>query len=292
MLFNGVSHLFHQTRSLMKFQLSILLFLVVVSLGRPSNAQVTFSPTAVFLESGSSVGTFYVSNPSDLRVEVNLSFEFAYPHSNSDGELSLNYDDESASKKYSLVPYIKAFPTQFLLQPNQRQTIRIAGRVPGSKEDGLHWSRMRISSKQLQNSSNDAETTAVSAQVNFQVDQVTAVFSRKGSISTGLNIKDMETSVAGDKLTVLTAVQRSGNSPYIGTSITKIFNSEDEAVIERKRSTSIYFEATHKSEILIDTLPGGEYYVVTEFQTNRVDIPSRHLPQSEPVSEVSHFTIK
>lgn len=292
MFYNGVSHLFHQTRSLMKCQFSILLFLVVVGLGQPSKAQVTFSPTAVFLESGSSVGTFYVSNPSDLPVEVNLSFEFAYPHSNSEGVLTLNYDDERAAEKYSLVPYLKAFPTQFRLQPNQRQTIRIAGRVPGSKDDGLHWSRMRISSKQLQNSSNEAETTAVSAQVNFQVDQVTAVFSRKGSITTGLTIHDMEVSISDNKLTVLTAVQRHGNSPYIGTSITRIFNSEDEAVMERKRSTSIYFHATHKSEILIDTLPKGEYYVVTEFQTNRVDIPSRHLPKSEPVSDLKQFTIK
>ncbi len=71
-------------------------------------AQVTISPTAVFLDNNSKVGNFYVSNPSQSAVEVRLSFEFAYPATNEDGRVSLNYNDTEAEENFALDPYLRS----------------------------------------------------------------------------------------------------------------------------------------------------------------------------------------
>jgi len=98
--------------------LTLLLSMVFLS----AQAQVTISPTAVFLDRNSKVGSFYVSNPSNSAVEVRLAFEFAYPTTDDNGRVFLNYEDEEAEQNYSLEPHLRAFPTTFVLQPDQRQT--------------------------------------------------------------------------------------------------------------------------------------------------------------------------
>ncbi|REL24079.1 hypothetical protein DYD21_19920 [Rhodohalobacter sp. SW132] len=255
-------------------------------------AQVTISPTAVFLDPGSNVGSFYVSNPSETPVEVQLSFEFAYPQTDSLGNVTLNYIDEDSEDRYSLKPYIRAFPTTFMLDSGQRQTVRLIGQIPINKPDGVHWTRMRVSSSQLSPSVGETDDTLVSAQIAFQIDQVTAVFARKGATSTGLQINGTEILNSDDKITVLTNVNRTGNAPFIGSVQNVIRNEDGEIVEQRKSSTSVYFNNHHRAIFNTENWPAGEYLIETKFISERSDIPSRNLVQSIPVSEKTHFTIK
>jgi len=276
----------------MKIRLLSLPFALLLLFAFSAQAQVTISPTAVFLDKNSKVGSFYVSNPSNSAVEVRLGFEFAYPATDEDGRVFLNYEDEEAEERFSLVPHLRAFPTTFVLQPNERQTIRLVGRIPQNSDPGMYWTRMRVSSNQLTPPIGDVAEGQVSAQVSFQIDQVTAVLVQHGDAETGLEIHNTQASVENDRLTLLSDVERMGNSPFIGSVQTRIFDSNGQEVDSRRSSTSVYFRNNQRVEFDTSNWPAGQYTAETTFESQRNDISSQNLLQISEVSERTTFTIE
>jgi len=271
---------------------SSLIALIVSISVTAVTAQVTISPTAVFLDKNSKVGSFYVSNPSNNPVEVRLGFEFAYPSTQENGSVFLNYDDEEAEDRYSLVPYLRAFPTTFVLQPDERQTIRLVGRIPQNSDPGMYWTRMRISSNQLTPPIGEVTDGQVTAQVAFQIDQVTAVLVQHGDVNMNLKIHNSTASVEDGRLVILTDVERDGNAPFIGSVSTRILNSNNQEVVSRRSSTSVYFRNNQRVEFDAADWPAGEYTVVTTFESSRNDISSQNLLQISDVSENTTFMIE
>ena len=276
----------------MKIRLLSLPFALMLLFAFSAQAQVTISPTAVFLDKNSKVGSFYVSNPSNSAVEVRLGFEFAYPATDEDGRVFLNYEDEEAEERFSLVPHLRAFPTTFVLQPNERQTIRLVGRIPQNSDPGMYWTRMRVSSNQLTPPIGDVAEGQVAAQVSFQIDQVTAVLVQHGDAETGLEIHNTQASVENDRLTLLSDVERMGNSPFIGSVQTRIFDSNGQEVDSRRSSTSVYFRNNQRVEFDTSNWPAGQYTAETTFESQRNDISSQNLLQISEVSERTTFTIE
>ncbi len=268
--------------------LTLLLSMVFLS----AQAQVTISPTAVFLDRNSKVGSFYVSNPSNSAVEVRLAFEFAYPATDENGRVFLNYEDEEAEQNYSLEPHLRAFPTTFVLQPDQRQTIRLVGRIPQNSDPGMYWTRMRVSSNQLTPPIGEVAEGEVAAQVSFQIDQVTSVLVQHGDAGTGLTIHDSRTSIDNGRLVILTDVERTGNSPFIGSVRSRILNADNQEVDSRRSSTSVYFRNNQRVEFDTSNWPPGQYTVETIFESSRNDISSQNLIQIPDVSSRTSFAIE
>ena len=276
----------------MNIRLLSLPFALLLLFAFSAQAQVTISPTAVFLDKNSKVGSFYVSNPSNSAVEVRLGFEFAYPATDEEGRVFLNYEDEEAKERFSLVPHLRAFPTTFVLQPNERQTIRLVGRIPQNSDPGMYWTRMRVSSNQLTPPIGEVAEGQVAAQVSFQIDQVTAVLVQHGDAQTGLEIHSTEANVENDRLIILSEVERTGNSPFIGSVETRIFDSNGQEVDSRRSSTSVYFRNNQRVEFDSSNWATGQYTAETTFESQRNDISSQNLLQIPEVSERTTFTIE
>ncbi len=276
----------------MNIRLLSLPFALLLLFAFSAQAQVTISPTAVFLDKNSKVGSFYVSNPSNSAVEVRLGFEFAYPATDEEGRVFLNYEDSEAEERFSLVPHLRAFPTTFVLQPNERQTIRLVGRIPQNSDPGMYWTRMRVSSNQLTPPIGDVAEGQVSAQVSFQIDQVTAVLVQHGDAQTGLQIHNSQANVENGRLIIISDVERTGNSPFIGSVQTRILNSAGQEVDSRRSSTSVYFRNHQRVEFDAVNLSTGQYTAETTFVSQRNDISSQNLLQIPEVSERTTFTIE
>lgn len=268
----------------------IWLFLLMLPLN--ALAQVTISPTAVFLDRNSKVGTFYISNPSATAVEVQISFEFAYPTTDENGRVYLEYDDEESRELFSLEPYLRAFPTTFALDPNTRQTVRLIGRLPQDSAPGLYWTRMRVSSSQLTPPIAEVSEGQVAAQVSFQIDQVTAVVVHHGSVTTGLEIHQTTTDFENDNIVILTDVERTGNSAYIGSVRTGIYNSNNQLVDERRSSISVYFRNLQRVEFDTSSWQPDTYSVVTTFETSRNDVSTQNLIQLPDITARTTFTLE
>ena len=93
-----------------------VLFILAGSLSLRISAQVSIAPTAVFIHDQTNVSSLYVNNNSRDAQEITVSFEFAYPGSDSEGNLTTVADDTLSAARFGLTEYVKAFPRQFVLQ--------------------------------------------------------------------------------------------------------------------------------------------------------------------------------
>lgn len=274
-------------------KITFILSLALISLATNKvHGQVSFSPTIVFLDNQTNVGSFFVSNPGNSAVEVRISFEFAYSQTDEYGNRSFNYDDSEAEERYSLKPYLRAFPTTFVLQPDERQTVRLVGRLPSNLNDGRYWARMRISSNQVTPPIGEVDEGQVTAQIGFQIDQVTSIYAQHGNANTGLQVHSSKAELQDNRAIILTDVERTGNSPFLGSFRTRLLSSNNEEIVSRRSSTTVYFRNTVRSEFDASNLPAGEYTVETTFESQRNDISSHNLLQINPIIKRTTLTIE
>lgn len=266
--------------------LSFLFFLPVFSF-----AQVSISPTALFLQERSPFANVIVSNGAAEAQEVSITFDFGYSVSDEEGNISMDYSDESNSR--SLNEHLNAFPRNFMLEPGERQTVRIAVRGLTSGEDGTYWSRARILASPMSASVESAQQESVAARININFEQVIPVFFRKGDSATGIELTDV-TFIQNEQNQdyFLLDLERTGNSPFLGSIETRIQNTSGEVVFEQRSNISVYYDLRRRLTLDRNDLPPGEYQVDFLLQSRRRDISSNHLLQIQPVQLTQNFRIE
>ncbi|MFV1884480.1 MAG: hypothetical protein ACMZ7B_08335 [Balneola sp.] len=270
------------------FALLLLLFQGVLI------AQVTISPTNLFIDDNAQFGSYMVINGSNEAQEISIDFFFAYSHSDENGTRGIVQDDSVSESLYSIADNVRAFPRNFTLAPGQRQTVRL--RVSGTNElqDGTYWSRIKTTSTPetppLEIQNNDA----VTARVGIKVEQVTGLFFKKGSVTTGIEINGIETSTEndGNTLNVLVDLLRTGNSPFLGTITTEVLNAQGSSVLSDFVSTSIYFDGKFKQQLNIQDLQPGSYQIKVTFESSRTDIDQSRLVQMPVSTQTVPFSIR
>lgn len=271
---------------------SIILF---VSLFTCSiQAQVTIAPTNLFLDNQARFGTYMVINGSNTPQEISIDFFFGYAATDEDGERQNISNDEDFKDSYSVADDVRAFPRNFILQPGQRQIVRLRLAPSNDLQDGTYWARIKTTSTPESPPIEVGSDDNVTARVGINIEQVTGLFYKNGEVTTGIEVDGIRTSIAGDnneRLIVLTDFRRTGNSPFLGSITTTLQNQSGETVAQGFRSTSLYFDGTQKEELQISELPSGEYTIQVHFETRRSDISSTDLVQMQPVTATTTVTI-
>jgi hypothetical protein len=256
--------------------------------------QVTIAPTNLFIDSNARFGTYMVINGSNQSQEISVDFLFGYISSNDDGNRVFITDDNERESQYSVAEYIRAFPRNFTLAPGQRQVVRLRLNAPNDIADGTYWARIKTSSSPETPPIELQSNEAVSARVGIKVEQVTGLFYKKGSVNTGIVINDINSQFNEDNdlLILTTDLQRTGNSPFLGSVTTTITDSNGQEVKRSFLSTSVYFDDLYSQEFQISDLAPGTYTVNVTFETSRNDIAPQDMIQMEPVSDTTTFTIR
>jgi P pilus assembly chaperone PapD len=248
-------------------------------------AQVTVAPSILFINSKSGVGTMFISNNSSDPQEVSIDFVYGYPDADSVGNARMNYSDTVSAGIYSLNPMVRVYPKSFLLNPKQQQTVRLQVRTKSSVKDAFFFSRVKVSSGQKTPDIEKKPTDVVTTQINFKFDQIFPVFYRKGNVSTGLNIHDINTTFKDNKLTVVADVERTGNAPYIGSMKAELMSAANENVALAEATASIYFRMKNKVELDLSKTAKGKYKLLLTFETKRSDVAAEDMLQAPPVTK-------
>jgi hypothetical protein len=248
-------------------------------------AQVTVAPSMLFIDSKSGIGNLYITNNSASPQEVNISFVFGYVDADSAGNTKMNYNDTVAAGIYSLNPMIRAFPRSFLLNAKEAQTVRLQVRTKSTVKDASFFSRVKVTSAQKTPDIEKKATDAVTTQINFKFDQIFPVFYKKGNVSTGVIVHDVSTTSKDNKLTIITDVERTGNTPYIGSIKAELFSAANEKVALSEATASIYFRIKNKMDLDLSKAVKGRYKLVLTFETKRSDIATEDLLQAPTVTK-------
>lgn len=268
---------------------SVFIFIASLLLFEAS-AQVTISPTNLFVNSRNPFGTYMVINGSNQVQEISIDFIFSYTKTDENGTIYKVQDDSLAAAQYSIADYVRAFPRNFTLSPGQRQIVRLRLTPPSDLPEGTYWARIKTASSpespplELQN------TETVTARVGIVVEQITGLYYKKGNVTTGISINNIETQNRNDTLTVLTHYERTGNSPFLGSISTKILDKNGLEVKSSYVSTTLYFSGTQKQVFDISDLPKGDYTVSVNFQSRRADVSDQDLIQMESETKSTTFS--
>ncbi len=257
-------------------------------------AQVTISPTNLFIDDNAQFGSYMVINGSNEAQEISIDFFFAYSQSDETGTRGIVQNDTAREEQFSIANKVRAFPRNFTLAPGQRQTVRL--RVSGTNElqDGTYWSRIRTTSSPETPPLEIQSDDAVTARVGIRVEQVTGLFYKKGNVTTGINIVGIDTNTEndGNTLNVLVDLLRTGNSPFLGTITTEVLNAQGRRVLSDFVSTSIYFDGIFKQQLNVQDLQPGNYQVKVTFESDRNDIDKSRLVQMPTSTQTVPFSIR
>lgn len=245
-------------------------------------AQITIAPTNLFIDNQNKFGTYMVINNSETPQEVSVDFFFGYNLADENGNREQIMEDTTRAKLYSVVDYVRAFPQNFVLQPGQRQIVRLRITAPNNLEERTYWARIKTTSSAQSPPLEVASNSTVSANVGINIEQITGLFYKNGSVSTNIDIEEIRTRIEDQNLVILADYTRTGNSPFLGSITTKLIDSNNKVVAENFVSTSIYFDGTHSQVFDISSLPSGNYQVDVRFVSRRSDISPEEIIQMEP----------
>lgn len=278
----------------MKQTFNIQAIIIFLLLPIALEAQVSLIPTSVFICGNKGIESFYIHNNTGVRQEVSISFQFEYPDSDEDGNVKMVHNDSLKAAKHDLAPHIRAFPGRLIMEPNSQQTIIFQVRGMDEKPDGTYWTRVVVTSNVV---SQDIETVNLADGVGTRIDYVfkqnIPVFYKKGQVSTGLQVMDVETSFSNPGLNVIAKLQPAGNSPFIGSVSARLRNMEGRLVAEQSMSVVVYVETLRRIELPFnDEVPPGKYQLELLFETRRRDIVHDNLVQADPVKHVMPLVIE
>ncbi len=171
--------------------IKVIIFVLGVFLfrGQWLYAQVTIVPPNLFISENAHFASLQIKNASPQPQEVSLNFKFGFPVTDSLGNMQMDYTNTELAKKYSIAPWLHAFPKSFTLRPNASQVVRILVRSPQNLKTGLYWTRIQIVSSAQAPPVGKQNNNGVSTQISFRFNQVTSAFLEVGEPTTNVNIE-------------------------------------------------------------------------------------------------------
>jgi P pilus assembly chaperone PapD len=267
----------------------IILFLAVFPI--LTTAQISIAPTNIFLNENSKFGTFMVINNSNDPQEISIESTFGYFVTDAEGNKTFSNEDSTIAQKYSVADDIRAFPKDFVLQPKQRQVVRLRIMAPNKVADGTYWARIKTISRAESAPIELKDDQSIGANIGVVIQQMSGLFYKVGKTTTSITIEKIEVGTISDgKLQLKTKIKKGGNSPFLGSITTRILKN-GKVMATKFTSTSFYFDGIHSDIIDISDVPSGQYTAEVTFETRRSDISSDDLVQMQPVTATTTITI-
>lgn len=244
---------------------------------------VTVSPTAVYIDHRTRTATLTLHNPDPNPAEVEISFAFGYPQSDATGTITVPLFEPSATDP-SAAGWLRAFPRRLILEPGQRQVVRVMVQPPADLADGEYWARVLVSAKggppPIEQVQGDKRI-----QLELRTVLVTALNYRKGAVSTGIAVRAASATASESKVTLTLDLAREGNAAYLGQVRASLVAPNGKVVAEQTEDLAVYREMRRRVEL---ALPAGTraqgHTVQYTLTSEREDLPPEGPLPTKPIS--------
>jgi len=243
------------------------------------------APHAIYIDHRTRSTSITLYNPGATSVEIAISSIFAYPVTDSVGQLTLFTPDSLDASMPSAAGWIEAFPKRMLIAPLQRQTVRLLARPPQGLPDGEYWARLVVSAKGGAAPAGEADSDGISIGFNIEIRSILPLTYRKGALKTGLGVSDITSTTAGDSLMVSAKLTRQGTAAYIGTAKGTLLGPDGKAAASFEEPIAVYYEVEPTFALGTAALPAGPYRLRLEFLSERPDISPELLLRAPPLRD-------
>jgi hypothetical protein len=248
---------------------------------------VLVAPHAIVIDHRTRSGSVSLYNPGDEPVEVTLSTFFGYPVTDSAGEFELKTVERPDPDMPSAAAWIEAFPKRMLLQPRERQTVRLLARPPARLPDGEYWARLVVAAKGgTVPVSGGSDSLGITIGLNLEVRTVLPLQYRKGAVATSVRLSGLAAAVEGDSLAVRMRLVRMGTAAFLGTIRGALADSAGRTVTTFTSPLAVYYEMEPRlTAALPGSLPPGRYRLRVEVAAERPDLAPEVLLPARPVRD-------
>jgi P pilus assembly chaperone PapD len=234
---------------------------------------VTVSPTAVYITSRNPSALLTLINTGSRAEEIELSIGFGYPVSDTTGVLRVDIVDSAAAGEPSLTSFLRVFPRRLVLQPGQRQVVRVMVAMPAGAADGEYWGRVLVKSRGGEPPIEQSEGN-VRMQLSLETTFATAVFYHKGEVKTGVEVPVASARRMGDSVQFTLDLKRGGNSAFLGRIHADLVDASGATVADVEDVVAVY-RALRRRFVLRTGAPlaPSAYTVRYVVDTERPDLP-------------------
>jgi len=235
-------------------------------------------------------GTVYIGNTGNQIQEVRIQFLFGYPAQDSLGEIQMVYGDTLREKSHGLGNSIKAYPSAFTLQPQSQQMVRLILRERNFQDEGLYFSRIKISSQAAVAEAGGIDTSMVGTKVAFRFEQFIPVFFQVGQPEPVLQVAPQSLQSDYRHGALRFDYQCTNNSPYLGLLRYRLVKAlapsspptvptslpvQEKNTAWKEMEIALYFKGNRRCLLeWPDTLGSGNHCLELEFHRGRRDFPA------------------
>lgn len=265
---------------------TLLLTAAAVTLLSTAAQAVTVSPTALYLSARNPSALLTLINTSSRAEEIEITFGFGYPTSDSTGTLTVSITDSAATGEPSAVSWLRAFPRRLVLQPGQRQVVRVTVVAPPALADGEYWGRVLVKSRGGEPPIEQTQGQ-VHMQLSLETTFATAVFFQKGTMQTGVAATAAARRTR-DGVQFTVDLHREGNAVFLGRVRAELYDSADHRLADAEDVVAVYRDLRRRFVLRTDApLPDGPLAVRYVVDTERPDLPGVGPVRSAPTTGVA-----
>jgi P pilus assembly chaperone PapD len=259
--------------------LSLVLLLAVVV---DTAEAVSVSPTALYIDSRTRTGVMTLHNPGSLPEEITIGFAFGYPISDANGLVSVQLLNAAPAGEPSAAEWMRVFPRRLVLQPGQRQVIRVMVQPPADLPDGEYWARIIISSRGGQPPIEQTDGN-VSLQLNVETVLVMAANYRQGAVSAGVEITGASAEWGEDGVTLELDMNRTGNAAALGRVLVDLLDARGSVVASTYEDIAVYRTMRRRLSLPVPENVAGLLSVRIRIVPEREDLPASSILRFAPV---------
>lgn len=255
---------------------------LAAGVARPAHA-VSVSPTALYIDSRTRTGVLTLYNPGSLPEEVTIDFSYGFPQADSAGNVVVALTKTPAAGEPSALAWMRAFPRRLLLQPGQRQVVRVLVEPPAGLADGEYWARVLISSRGGQPPIEQTQGD-IRLQLNVQTTLVFAANYRKGELHTGATVTAAGARRTAEGVQLQVDLARTGNAAFLGRMRAELLDARGTVLATLYDDVAVYRAMRRR---LVFAVPAGAApaAVRIHIDTEREDLPPGGALPAAPVDQ-------
>lgn len=210
-------------------------------LGMPgAGSCVTVSPLALVIDSRTRSGTLTLYNENALPEEIQITFGFGYAVSNAQGIVRVELADSAPAGEPSAMAWLRAFPRRLILQPGQRQLVRIFVQPPADLPDGEYWARVMVSAVGGRAPIEQEVRPDVKVSISIRTVFAPALLYRKGALTTGVRVAAASAGADSTGPYLLLDLERQGTAAFIGRIVAKVVAPDGKILSDGVEPVSVY----------------------------------------------------
>ena len=271
-------------RSLISLARTAALALVLTLVCAREAAAVSVSPTALYIDSRTRTGVLTLHNPGTLPEEITIDFAYGYPRSDTAGNIAVELTREPAAGEPSAMGWMRAFPRRLMLQPGQRQVVRVMVDAPAGLAEGEYWARVLISSKGGQPPIEQAQGDQV-LHLEVQTTLVMAANYRNGDVRTGVAVTSAAARRTGAEVTVELDLERTGNAAFLGSLRADLVDARGTVLGSAFDDLAVYRTMRRRLTIPVPEGAAGALQLRLTINTERDDLPAGGALPAPPLTQ-------